>query len=70
MVTIFLYVVGICRGDIFDMSWGPFFICRGGTVGLGHDFQKSEDGLFDQYAIKCETAFDDLHHNTCETRGK
>ena len=35
------------------------------TVGLGQDFQKSEEGFLDQYAEKNEKAFGDLNHNTC-----
>ena len=35
------------------------------TVGLGQDFQKSEEDFLYQYVIKFEKAFGDLHHNTC-----
>ena len=35
------------------------------TVGLGQDFQKKEEDFLDQYLIKIEKPFGDLHHNTC-----
>lgn len=38
------------------------------TVGLGHDFQKKEEGLLDEYCMEFHSAFVDRHDNTCTLR--